>query len=59
MYHLNMGQREAGMPTKVEFKTKILLEFVVMWMDLESVIESEVSLKEKIKYRILTHVWGI
>ena len=37
-----MGQREAGMPTKVELKTKVVLEFVVMWMDLESVIQSEV-----------------
>ena len=31
---------------------------VEMWMDLESVIQSEVSQKEKIKYRILTHVCG-
>ena len=33
--------------------------FVEMWMDLESVIQSEVSQKEKNKYRILTHIWGI
>lgn len=58
MYHLNLGQREAGMPTKVEFKRKILA-FAVMWMDLESVLLSEVSPKEKIKHHILTHVWGI
>ena len=30
--------------------------FVVRWMDLESVIQSEVSQKEKNKYRILTHM---
>ena len=30
--------------------------FVEMWMDLETVIQSEVSQKEKNKYRILTHV---
>ena len=30
--------------------------FVEMWMDLESVIQSEVSQKEKNKYHILTHV---
>ena len=30
--------------------------FVEMWMDLESVIQSKVSKKEKNKYRILTHV---
>ena len=33
--------------------------FVEMWMDLESVIQSEVSHKEKNKYRILTHICGI
>ena len=33
--------------------------FVVRWMDLESVIQSEVSQKEKSKYRILTHIYGI
>ena len=33
--------------------------FVEMWMDLESVIQSEVSLKEKSKYCILTHTCGI
>ena len=29
------------------------------WMDLESVIQSEVSQKEKNKYYILTHIYGI
>ena len=33
--------------------------FVVSWMDLESVIHSEVSQKEKNKYRMLTHIYGI
>ena len=33
--------------------------FVVRWMDLESVILSEVSQKEKNRHRILTHVCGI
>ena len=33
--------------------------FVVRWVDLESVIESEVSQKEKNKYRMLTHIYGI
>ena len=33
--------------------------FVVRWMDLESVIQSEVSQKEKNKYRMLTHIYGI
>ena len=33
--------------------------FVVRWMELESVIQSEVSQKEKNKYRMLTHIYGI
>ena len=33
--------------------------FVEMWMDLETVTQSEVSQKEKNKYRILTHICGI
>ena len=32
---------------------------VETWIDLESVIQSEVSQKEKNKYRILTHICGI
>ena len=30
--------------------------FVVMWMDLESVIQSEVNQKEKNKHHISTHI---
>ena len=33
--------------------------FVETWMDLETVIQSEVSQKEKKKYRMLTHIYGI
>ena len=33
--------------------------FVTRWMDLESVIQSEVSQKEKNKYHMLTHIYGI
>ena len=33
--------------------------FVMRWMDLGSVIRSEVSQKEKNKYRMLTDVYGI
>ena len=32
--------------------------FLVRWMDLESVIQSEVSQKEKNKYCVLTHIYG-
>ena len=33
--------------------------FVVRWMDLETVVQSEVSQKEKNKYHILMHICGI
>ena len=31
--------------------------FVVKWMDLESIIQSEISQKEKNKYRMLTYIY--
>ena len=33
--------------------------FAATWMDLEIIILSEVSQKEKNKYRMLTHIYGI
>ena len=33
--------------------------FVVRWMDLQSLIQSEVNQKEKNKYCMLTHIYGI
>ena len=33
--------------------------FVETWMDLETVIQSEVSQKEKNKYHILTYMWNL
>ena len=33
--------------------------FVVRWLDLESVIQSEVSQKEKNKYCMLTHIYAM
>ena len=39
-------------------RSKIEL-FIVRWMDLESVIQSEVSQKEKNKYHMLTYIYGI
>ena len=32
---------------------------LVRWMNLEPIIQSEVSQKEKHKYSILTHIYGI
>ena len=33
--------------------------FVVRWVDLEFVIQSEASQKEENKYHMLTHIYGI
>ena len=33
--------------------------FVMRWMDIKSVIQSEVSQKDKNKYHMLTHIYGI
>ena len=33
--------------------------FVETWMDLQTVIQSEVSEKEKNKYSMLTYIYGI
>ena len=35
------------------------MPFAATWMDLEIIILSEVSQKEKNKYRMLTHMYGI
>ena len=40
-------------------KRKKIESFVVRWMDIESVIQNEVSQKEKNKYCLLTHIYGI
>ena len=39
-------------------KRNEIRSFVEMWIDLETVIQSEVSQKEKNKYRMLMHVCG-
>ena len=40
-------------------KRNRIRSFLEMWMYLETVIQSEVSQKEKNKYHILTHICGI
>ena len=53
MWHIyTMGYYSAIQRNKIEL-------FVVRWMDLESVIQSEVSQKEKSKSHMLTHIHGI
>ena len=46
-------------PPELEYysalKRNEVRSFVEMWMDLESVIQSEVSQKKKNKYCVLTH----
>ena len=39
-------------------KRNEIRSFVETWMDLETVMQSVVSQKEKNKYRILTHICG-
>ena len=40
-------------------KRKEIELFVLRWMHLEFVIQSEVSQKQKNKHRMLTHIYGI
>ena len=42
----------------IHAKEKKNASFVVMWMDLEAVIHSEVSQKEKYEYYILMHIYS-
>ena len=44
---------------KLSHKRNAIGSFVVIWMDPESVIESEVSQKEKNKYCLLAQIYGI
>ena len=48
---------------KMEYYTAIkrneFESLLVRWMNLESVIQSEVSQKEKNKYHLLMHMYGI
>ena len=40
-------------------KRKTVESVLMRWMNLEPIIQSDVSQKEKDKYRILTHTFGI
>ena len=43
----------------VSHKRNAFESVLMRWMNLEPVIQSEVSQKEKDKYHILTHTYGI
>ena len=40
-------------------KRNVFESVIMRWMNLESVIQNEVSQKEKNKYHILAHIYGI
>ena len=40
-------------------KRNALESVLIRWMNLEPIIQNEVSQKEKDKYSILTHIYGI
>ena len=42
-----------------DIKRNMFESVLMMWINLEPIIQSEVSQKEKDKYRILTHIYGI
>ena len=49
-----MSQWNIIQPEKNTFESVLM-----RWMNLEPIIQSEVSQKEKNKYQILTHIYGI
>ena len=42
-----------------DFKKNAFESFLMSWMKLEPIIQSEVSQKEKHQHSILTHIYGI
>ena len=51
-YIYTMEYYSAIKRNKIEF-------FVERWMDLETVIQSDISQKETKKYHMLTHIWNL
>ena len=55
--------KEVVVHTHMEYysaiKSNIFESVLMRWMNLESIIQSEVSQKEKDKYHILMHICGI
>ena len=40
-------------------KTNKIMPFAATWMELETLILSEVSQKEKDKYNLISHIWNL
>ena len=67
MYILRLSSQHKSQKTQpiwyfkhqVNVKRNPFESVLMRWMNLEPIIHSEVSQKEKYKYRILTHVYGI
>ena len=53
MVHIHNGKYYSAI------KRNTFESVVMRWMNLEPIIQSEVSQKEKDNYRILTHIFGI
>ena len=51
-----MGHIDYGI---LVIKRNKIVSFAEMRMDLETVVQNEVSLKEKIKYHVSMHIYGI
>ena len=43
----------------VSYKKEVFESVLMWWMDLEPIIQSEVSQKRKYQYSILIHIYGI
>ena len=43
----------------IAIKRNIVESVLMRWINLESIMQSEVSQKEKDKYCVLTHIYGI
>ena len=51
----SMGSRRVGH----NLATSLMTSLIMKWINLESIIQREVSQKEKGKYCILMHIYGI
>ena len=57
----SLQTEQPGKPSGIllSHKRNAFESVLIRWMNLEPIIQSEVSQKEKYKYRILMHIYGI